>query len=77
MQFAAVDVHKDYEGMTEEQIVAECKKWNQNFMLWINEPDKYEVPGPHPDDGNDWNKKPWIWFDEDDPNKPKWWKAKP
>ena len=47
-------------------------------MLWLNYPRKgYKMPGPHPDMANDWNQKPYIWFKEDDENKPSWWRPEP
>ena len=46
-------------------------------MLWLNHPESHQPPGPHPDKENDWNTKSWIWFEDDDDNKPNWWTAEP
>ena len=69
--------HPLFKDLTEDELVDACKQHNRDFMKWLNYPDQFPMPGPHPDKGNDWNYKSWIWFSEDDPNKPSWWTPKP
>ena len=51
------------EDTTPDSEKNDARQWDQDFRKWINNPDKHDRPGRHPDDNHAWNTKPEFFID--------------
>ena len=35
--------------------------WDRDYELWLQDPDMYKMPGPHPVQDHPWNLRPELW----------------